>query len=91
MPLFLIKTISTFSHKYTVEADNREQAEAIFDEKQFRDIIETSQKFDTEQIYDIKLITEEEFIKHFDREHDNLAHFTKKEKLRYINKKPKNV
>jgi len=92
MPLFLVSTISKFKHTYTVEADSLEEAEAYFDKViDTTEIAETSQEFEGETVYNVKRITEKEFIKYFDKGNDYLAHLTKEEKLRYINKEPKNV
>ncbi len=68
MPIFLIKSISTFAMEHAIEADSLEHAldEMVMTEHD-RNFDEVSQKWLGEQLIEGREITKEELIQHLQR------------------------
>ena len=82
--IFLIETISTFRHRYAIEADNAETAINIFHNSEDK-IEEMSQLHVGELITDTKKISKAQYLTLFDSDNDYLRPWNEDQKLRFIN------
>jgi predicted nucleic acid-binding OB-fold protein len=84
--IYVVETISLFRHTYYVKA--KESSHAL-DEVVCRindeDFIEGSQNHISEDIANVIEVTEEEYLKLFDKENDYLKNWTEEQKLDRIN------
>ena len=91
----LFRSISTFRHLYAVEVADGDPIDYALD-----DVVDAATGGDTElqdfaqnhvaeDIFSHREITEEEFVKIFDKENDYLAHWSIDQKKQYIFKKTK--
>ena len=84
MPKFLVEEISTFRIRYVVEAECAEHAgdSVVCKDDDFQ---EFSQLHLGEVISDIREITDEEYLKQFDKDNNYLKSWTDKEKFKLVN------
>ena len=84
--IFVVETVSIFKHTYYISAEEASHAEdevvCNLDNCEF---IEGSQKHITETIVETKEVSEEEFIRVFDKENDYLSSWDKEKKFKMIN------
>jgi hypothetical protein len=84
--IYAVETISLFRHTYYVKA--KEESHAL-DEVVCRlsdeNFIEGSQKYISEEIANVIELTEEEFLKLFDKENDYLQNWSNAKKLSWVN------
>ena len=81
--LVLVETISTFKHQYVVEVP-KGKAEWALDDVTMESVGEMSQTHLGEQISGYRTITEEEYLKEFDRTNDHLAGWDEEQKMAFI-------
>lgn len=77
MPIFLIKSISTFAMEHAIEAETLEHAldEMVMTEHD-RDFDEVSQKWLGEQLIEGREVTKEELIQHLERLREDKQYMT---------------
>jgi hypothetical protein len=82
--LYIVETMSIFRMRYVVKAKEASHAEdeVICND----DLVEFSQKHLDEIISSTREISEEEYLKLFDRDNDYLASWENDRKFSYINK-----
>lgn len=93
--IVLVETVSTFRHMYAVEVRDEDPIEHALDDVvmyatgEFTDEMEEfAQKHIAEDIFSHREITEDEYLKIFDKENDYLKEWTVEQKKRFI-RKPK--
>ena len=86
--IVLVETVSTFRHVYAVSLPDNEPADYALD-----DVVvymgedkmpEVSQHHISEDIFNYRVVTEDEYLELFDRENDYLKHWPKEKKLEFI-------
>lgn len=82
--LIYVETISYFKHGYVVRC--KDESHAADEVLCNSDIVEFSQKHIDENVIGTREITEEEYLKLFDKENDYLSSWDKEKKLTLINK-----
>ena len=93
--IVLVETISTFRHLYAIEVADDEPIEHALDDVVDAatggetDLQDFAQNHVAEDILSYRQITEEEFVKIFDKENDYLAHWSVDQKKGYIFKRTK--
>ncbi len=77
MPIFLIKSISTFAMEHAIEAETLEHAldEMVMTEHD-RDFDEVSQKWLGEQLIEGREVTKEDLIQHLQRQSEDKQYLT---------------
>ena len=86
--LYLVETVSMFRMRYVIEADEESHA---LDEVTIRttdkdELLEFSQKHLDEVIVSSRKLSDEQYIKLFDKDNAYLSQWNKEEKRRYIHK-----
>ena len=93
----LVETVSTFRHVYAIELNDNEPNEYALDDVVCHatggenELQEFAQQHIAEDTFSHREITEEEYLKIFDKENDYLKEWSAEEKKRYIYKKPAKV
>jgi hypothetical protein len=81
--LILVETVSSFRITYVVKC--REEEHALDEVLCNSEIVECSQRHIDENIFNTREITQEEYLKLFDKENDYMSSWTKEQKLNMIN------
>jgi hypothetical protein len=91
--IVLVETVSTFRHMYAVEVRDEDPIEYALDDVVMfatgeftAKMEEFAQKHIDESIFSHREITEDEYLKIFDKENDYLKEWTAEEKKRFIYK-----
>lgn len=84
--LYLVETVSMFRIRYVVEAKEEEHAMDEVVCKVPEKFMEFSQKHIDECISSAREITEEEYLKLFNKDNSYLSNWCNKQKLSFINK-----
>jgi len=88
--IVLVETVSIFRHMYAVEVRDEDPIEHALDDvvmnaaSTVNGLEDFAQKHVAEDIFSYREITEEEYIKIFDKENDYLKDWTAEQKKRYI-------
>lgn len=89
MALYLIETVSTFRHRYVVNASNAEAAEEFVEKgiENLVELVELSQLHIDEYIScsSTQEVDETEYLRVFDEDNDYLKDITLERKLEFIN------
>lgn len=84
--IYAVETISLFRHTYYVKAKEESHAmDEVVCRMTDEMFIEGSQNHISEDIANVVELTEEEFLKLFDKENDYLKNWSKEQKLARIN------
>lgn len=88
--LFMFQTVSSFRHRYVIEAENELDAEEfalgiVHDRFSCNEYKEFSQKHLGEQIISQNEITMQDYLKTFDEDNDYLSTWNTHQKTRLIN------
>jgi hypothetical protein len=92
--IVLVETVSTFRHVYAVEVKDEDPIEYALDDVTMVDaytgkpgcLEEFAQNHVAEDIFSYREITEDEYLKIFDKENDYLKEWTAEQKKKYIYK-----
>ena len=86
--IVLVETVSTFRHVYAVRLPDNEPTDYALD-----DVVvymgedkmpEVSQHHISEDIFNYRVVTEDEYLEQFDRDNDYLKNWPKEKKLEFI-------
>lgn len=88
--IVLVETVSTFRHMYAVEVRDEDPIEYALDDVTcaatggLTELEEFAQKHIAEDVFSFREITEDEYLKIFDKENDYLKEWTPEQKKRFI-------
>ena len=90
--IVLVETVSTFRHMYAVEVKDENPIEYALDDVTWVatggsiEFEEFAQKHIAEDVFSYREITEDEYLKIFDKENDYLKEWTVEQKKQFIHK-----
>lgn len=83
--IFLVETISTFRHRYAIEANTAEEATDIFHNQNENDYLEEMSQFHIgELVSSTKPVSKKEYIRIFDSDNDYLRSWTEDQKFKFV-------
>ena len=87
--IVLVETVSTFRHVYAVRLPDGDPVDYALEDvtcymDSVDDLSEVSQNHIAENIYDHRVVTEEEYLELFDRDNSYLSSWTKEQKMALI-------
>lgn len=88
--IVLVETVSTFRHVYAVRLPDDEPVDWAIEDVLYNidsadsKISEVSQNHVAENIFDHRVVTEEEYLELFDRDNHYLSNWPKEKKLEFI-------
>jgi CRISPR/Cas system-associated protein Cas10 (large subunit of type III CRISPR-Cas system) len=87
MKVYIVETVSTFRHRYAVNAVNAEAAEEFVEKgiENLLELVELSQLYIEECISSTQEVNETEYLRVFEEDNDYLKDITLERKLGFIN------
>lgn len=86
MKIYMVETISLFRHTHFIKAKNEVDAlDEFYYRKDDDSFVEGSQKYLDEIHSNVRELSEEEFLKVFDKENEYLQDWSDEQKFQFIN------